>query len=511
MADAEEKAALQACLGEIGELIAALAAENAVALSAANKALVVDLIKYLKNQHLQLVLDVPDGLIPTPSVQQDGSDSEGGNDGLDGQIGHTPNLGLVLNMLITTFNGDSSYTIDVFLHDVERVCKRRSISGVGRVEIAVGKCRDPGLGLLRDMGLNRLTSWTEFKKQMLELFSEMHDLSSLTLEISRCKQKSEETVTAFSVRLYNLLLKKEKFCNYASEDAFKLAIDKEAIAALQLGVKNPEILKVIRRSNPANFKEAVRTAKMEEIALRASGEDSPSFFKQVKLAYPDDNNHDDKRANYRSSNRPSTPLPYERNDDKNNYRYDDRNNYGNNDRNNYRQDERQNFRADERNFSRNNYRNDNGGDQNYRNYQQRYNQPQQNFRPRGRSRDQDYYQQRRPRSKSADSARGPYNGTPQMRRRFSVPCNCQKCAHLFPPNFIFSRVQCYGCGHFGHTSRMCIHKGDQEETPRAREKDEGQVKLINTPEPTTPAEGEEQAIVKFPIQAHVAEAVWRHK
>lgn len=508
MAAAAEQAALQTCLANIKEMITALEAENAVALTAPNKVLVVDLIRYLKSQHLQLALDVPDGLIPTQSINQSihlngsDSDSDGGADGNIGQIGHTPNLGMVLNLLIHNFNGENGYSVDVFLHDVSQVCRRRQITGVAKLEIAFGKIRDPALSLVRDLNLNRLTSWTEFKAQMLELFSEVLDLSSLTLQISRCKQRADETVTAFSVRMYTLLLKKARFCDYASDAAFKVAIDKEAIAVLQLGLHNPEVLKVIRRSDPQSFKDAVRTAKMEEMALKDSNENSQLFFKQVKIAaeVPPD-----QRAE-RQYNRSGTPVPYERNN------YQDNGNYGRNNYSDNRNFDRNNYRNDDRNYSRNNQNFDERG-RNNGYYQQRNQGPEQNFRPRGRSREQDYNNQRRPRSKSGESARGQNNNTPQQqRRRFSVPCNCKKCAHLFPPTFVFSRVECYNCGFNGHLSRNCVHPRAQEEASQPRNNANArQVHAINTPDAAAQPVCEDKALVSYPIQAHVEDARWQTK
>jgi hypothetical protein len=440
-ANAEEADATTACLQTLTTFLQTLKAKNNDAgLAAVEFTFVKGLL-----QHLQLTLDVPDSMMPAPRVDApDNSDDE--SDGAaDRDITHQPNLGLVLNMLIHTFNGDTNYPVETFLSDVSRVCRRRRIKGVGKIEIAMGKLRDPALSTIRAMSLGDVTSWSEFKANMLELFADVTDLPTLSLEISKCKQTENESITSFSVRLYNLLLKKSSFCVYADQASFRLAVDAEATANLILGMFNTEMASVVRRTYPKTFKEAVKIAKLEELAKKTKNDNSEMVFKQVKLAVPTRDQI----------------IP-----DSNNYqqgfvqRNDDRNYQGfppcHNDQNNYQQGNSNPRYRDPTPIGNRNQQ------YNGRNY---YNdESDSNDSLRGRSRERENSRQRRrPPARSLSAVdTGGSNNCPYV-----VPCDCQACEHNFSGDFIFPDVQCFDCYNYGHVDRDCIHyKRGWEKPPR---------------------------------------------
>jgi hypothetical protein len=521
MATNEERDALTACLATIEEFVHDLKEENRSedGLTAPNLSFTKKLIHYIKSQHMSLSLDVPDSLVPTARrLTSDLQGESGAAAGISGSVTalnpsdgdtdieadhglatNTPNLGMVLNMLIHPFNGDSSYPVDTFLKDVSRVCRRRHIRGLGKIEIAMGKLRDPALSTIRAMSLGDVTSWTEFKIQMLELFTDVTDLPTLSLEISKCKQQENESVTNFSVRLYNLLLKKARFSSPTDQTIFRQTIDADAIAMLMIGVRNTEIASVVRRAYPKSFKEAVKIAKLEELATKTSNENTQMFFKQVKMATHDQNQYIpndyqqnfEQRNNDRNFQRGGGPRynnnrqNFQSNNGPNNYQ----NNYQQNNRNPRYRDQTPGERNQQDN--RGNRRNSRGDNQD-RNTQ------------RGRSREKDNSQQRRrqpTRSQSADN-KG------DRARNYVIACDCQACEPNFPNDYAFPDIKCYGCNNYGHTKRCCIHLIRGREDPQnGRERGTAPQK-INTVSAPAITENVETALVSYPITSKVENETW---
>jgi Retrotransposon gag protein len=466
----EEADALQACFNKVLEFVKALHDENAsdTGLTDPHFQFSKKLIQFIKDQHINLTLTVPDSLLPAAATTPVNSDDE--SEGIDDHIGiiNTPNLGLILNMLIHTFNGDASYPVDTFLKDVSRVCHRRRIKGLGKIEIAMGKLRDPALSTVRAMSIGDITSWKDFKSQMLELFADVTDLPTLSIEISKCKQMESESVTNFSVRLYNLLLKKANFSGSKDKESVRATLDNDAIAMLMIGVHNSEIASVVRRAYPKTFKDAVKIAKLEELASKTTTENIPTFFKNVKLAYEDQIQYipynyqqgfapRHNEINYRQGITP-------RNDERHYYRRD----YSprNNDQN-YQQGNSDPRYRDQTPIGVRNQK-DNGG--NFYSDESDSNDSQ-----RGRSRGRENSRQRRrppARSLSAEDRGGTYNCP------YVVPCDCQACEHNFSVNFIFPDVQCFDCYNYGHVDRDCIHsKRGWENPPRDSEHNESDQKI----------------------------------
>lgn len=115
----------------------------------------------------------------TPVVLDDESDSDDESTPVLPGLSNSNSGMQLLNMLIHPFTGDTTYNIEVFLKDVSRACHRRNIKGIGRIEIAVGKLKEPALSQVRNMGISHLTSWKDFKSQMMELFVEMSQIFQL--------------------------------------------------------------------------------------------------------------------------------------------------------------------------------------------------------------------------------------------------------------------------------------------------------------------------------------------
>jgi hypothetical protein len=448
-----------------------------------NRILVIkDMVKYFKGLHLDIALDVPDGTLPEDNIAND-DDTDTDDDGqpaLPGTSNSSSGMQL-LNMLIHTFNGDNSYNIEVFLKDVSRACKRRNIKGIGKIEIAVGKLKEPALSQVRNMGISHLVSWKEFKAQMMELFVDVTDFPSLSLEISRCKQMENESVSAFSVRLFNLLLKKLKFCNYTDKETFKNNLNAEAIACFIGGLRDVEHSEIIRRSYPTEFKQAVRLAKLEEVASRTKNERTKPFFKQVKIAvqgevpprkedYPQ---YDERRYSRPRDATPQRPVSPQGERREYNNRY-------------YPQNDQRRSR-DPQNYGSN--RPNNNG------YQRR-------------ERSQERYEPQRRRSLSYDGPRGPD-------KRYPTPCDCALCNDKFSPRFVFPRVNCWQCGNRGHVQRNCMHaKGAAEEAVRQKhEAREPIVRAINQNGGTNDSDQNlETALVHFPYsprQAHIDNPEWQ--
>lgn len=546
MSNQAELDALVACLGTIYEFVDTVIGEGAENWSAARILMVKDTIRFFTSLHLNLSLDVPAGTLdaligadgagsvdgaggvggagtaagarssaastPLPSAGSD-TDSDGGQVAATAPPAAgfpTSNSGMqLLNMLIHTFDGDSSYTIDVFLEDVSRACKRRKISGVGKIEIAVGKLRNPALTQVRAMSLTQLTSWKDFKFQMTELFADVTDFPSLSLEISRCKQTENETVTAFSVRLFNLLLKKTRFCTYVDKDNFRKSIDAEAVANFLLGLRSPALSDVVRRASPPDFKSAIRIARLEEVASRTNHERSQPFFKSVKMAVPLEQ---PPRERERERERDLTPQ-------RGRERYDSNNERGRDNRrrdytpqrdltpsrgDRYRQQGPQRDPSNEY-INRPSY---NNNDESRRDrdapYRQDYNQNN-NYRRRERSFDRSNDRFSRPRSQSNEGQRQQRNKNQQ----YHTPCDCNSCAPKFSPRFVFPRISCWQCGNRGHVQNRCMHEKRDAEEP-TRPKNEPVIKQITNEQTQQQEADNNKAIVQYPYDANrVDKSEWR--
>jgi hypothetical protein len=176
--------ALAACLGSIRGFINGLSGEREEGWTDNRILVIKDMVRYFKGLHLDIALDVPDGTLPEDTIaNDDDTDTDDDNQPTLPGPSHSSSGMQLLNMLIHTFNGDNSYNIEVFLKDVSRACIRRKL-GIGKIEIAVGKLKEPALSPVCNMGISHSVSWKEFKTQMMILFVDVTDFTSSSLEIS---------------------------------------------------------------------------------------------------------------------------------------------------------------------------------------------------------------------------------------------------------------------------------------------------------------------------------------
>ncbi|CAG9093699.1 unnamed protein product [Plutella xylostella] len=117
--------------------------------------------------------------------------------------------------------------------------------------------------------LKTFESWNELKPFLKSAFGEKKDSTHLLLDMTSCRQFSNEDVTKYSLRIESILTRMQAESHYTCKDdkeiVGRIASNEElALKTFILGLHNPSISTVVRCRNPKSLDEAVQHAIEEE-------------------------------------------------------------------------------------------------------------------------------------------------------------------------------------------------------------------------------------------------------
>jgi hypothetical protein len=166
--------------------------------------------------------------------------------------------------LVETFNGTSRPSVEVFVKSIERAAALSNYSEVQQLGLAKLKMRGAALEYLEsDTVLDIYVKWDDFKKALLERYQEKISVANATNMLANCMQKSGETVADYVTRLRVIGVKILQPCTVAKKVLRVKMLDEQLCAQLLRGLKD-DIRRFVLSREPADLKEAIRIARLEE-------------------------------------------------------------------------------------------------------------------------------------------------------------------------------------------------------------------------------------------------------
>lgn len=167
--------------------------------------------------------------------------------------------------MVENFSGTERPTVEVFIKSVERAMELGNWTEKQQISIAKMKMRGAAAEYLEsDTAIDAYTTWSEFKKALLDRYADKISVANATNMLANCMQKSGENVADFVTRLRFIGSKILKPAANSVEQALRLKLLNEQLSAqLQRGLKD-EIRRFVLSREPTDFEEAIKIARQEE-------------------------------------------------------------------------------------------------------------------------------------------------------------------------------------------------------------------------------------------------------
>jgi len=164
--------------------------------------------------------------------------------------------------LLPVFDGNSN--AEFFFKTLDEIANIGGLSPEEKLIVAKSKLRDNALEFLTNsVTLKNETNYDNFKKILIDYFTEKTSLASDQQQFSNCKQLPDESVKRFASRVNNSAHKFLGIQN-TNSDEVKTLIDRTKLAKFLEGLKDAFKHNVLTK-DPSSFEEAVRFAALKEL------------------------------------------------------------------------------------------------------------------------------------------------------------------------------------------------------------------------------------------------------
>ncbi|KAG8189894.1 hypothetical protein JTE90_018675 [Oedothorax gibbosus] len=169
---------------------------------------------------------------------------------------NAPNIA-VIQTWIPVYDGLSPVTPKYLIDSVERLTKDTTIPDLQKIQLVISKIKgEPLAKIITNIDIIQATQFQNFKEEFLDFFSENDSLLLRQLNLNECKQKVDEDIKSFGVRLTQATRQFFGNIDIEKEDTKKI-FDQTRLARLIDGVLPAYKLQLLTK-DVKNFEEAIK-------------------------------------------------------------------------------------------------------------------------------------------------------------------------------------------------------------------------------------------------------------